>query len=268
MGCVPTLPALYDELMRELEAHTPSISAVSASISRDLGMTAKILQMANSATVERGDTVSTAEQAAHMLGLEAIHSMARTGNGCSLLSLAGSDCLNVERLWAESRQTSALAKVIAQVEQAPLETIDQAATAGLLHDIGALVFAEHASAQYAEALDRSSERRSPLCEAEQEIFDCTHAEVGAYLLGLWGIGESIVEAVAYHHAPMKNPAKRFSPLTAVHVADHLQAELAPTEGGGVPARLDSTYLERLGLTGRLPVWREAAAQWQKEQAHE
>lgn len=268
MGSVPTLPTLYSELMRELESETPSMPAVSAIISKDLGMTAKILQIANSASVGRGDTVSTAEQAANRLGLETIQSMVRTGEGCSVLSVPGSMCLNVDRLWAESLETSALARVIAQVEQAPPQTIDQAGTAGLLHEIGALVLAEHASGRYAQALDHSREQRSPLWQAEQKIFDCTHAEVGAYLLGLWGIGESIVEAVAYHHVPMRSPAERFCPLTAVHIADHLQSEFSPTERGGAPAQLEGAYLERLGLTGRLSAWREAAAVWHKEHVHE
>ncbi|MEP7153219.1 MAG: response regulator [Nitrospira sp.] len=268
MSSVPTLPLLYRQLTRELAADSPSIQAVSAIISKDLGMTAKILQITNSASAGRGDTVSTAEQAANMLGLDIIQSMVRTGESCSVLSVLGSACLNVERLWAESLETGALARTIAQVEQASPQTIDQAGTAGLLHEIGALVIAGHASERYAQALQLSEDRKLPLWQAEHQIFGCTHAEVGAYLLGLWGISEPMVDAVAYHHAPARHAGGGFSVLTAVHVADHLQSEFSPTEGGGAPAQLDEGYLERLGLTDRVPVWRKVAAVWHKEHANE
>jgi HD-like signal output (HDOD) protein len=268
MSAVPTLPTLYRQLTRELEADVPSLRTVSTIIAQDLGMAAKILQMANSTSAGRGDRVSTAEQAVNMLGLETIQSMVRTGQGCFMLSTAGSACLNVERLWAESLETGALARAVAQAEQAPQQTIDQAGTAGLLHEIGALVLAGHASERYVRALELSSDRSSPLWQAEQLVFGSTHAEVGAYLLGLWGIAEPIVEAVACHHAPARHAGQVFCPLTAVHVADCLQSEWAPARGGSAPPQLDWMYLERLGLTDRLPAWREAAAACSREQGYE
>jgi HD-like signal output (HDOD) protein len=89
-----------------------------------------------------------------------------------------------------------------------------------------------------------------LAEAERQVFGVSHAEVGAYLLGLWGLPSKVVEAVAWHHVP--TPTARFDLTTALHAAE---AILASEEAGEV----DAAYLGRLGLTDRLPAWRELAA---------
>lgn len=102
------------------------------------------------------------------------------------------------------------------------------------------------------------ERKMPLFAAEQEVFGATHAGVGAYLFGLWGLPSSIVEAVAFHHAPAANGLRAFSPLTAVHVANALEHALAQPEDAEQPLELDAEYLATLGLEHRLDTWRTEA----------
>ena len=104
----------------------------------------------------------------------------------------------------------------------------------------------------------------PPREAEQLLFGFTHAEVGAYLLGLWGLPASSVEAVACHHEPFprsgnRSPAEGLEVVTAVHVACALADEmLLPTPGLTEPAGLDSRSVEELGLWAELPRWRAIA----------
>ena len=96
-------------------------------------------------------------------------------------------------------------------------------------------------------------------KAEQELFGVTHAEVGAYLLGLWGVGEAIVEAVAFHHRPSACGDQAFSPLTAVHVANALaESEESAGEEAKSPA-IDEAYLAKLGKWDELAAWKEACA---------
>ena len=92
-------------------------------------------------------------------------------------------------------------------------------------------------------------------QAEQEVFGVTHAEVGAYLLGLWGVGESIVEAVAYHHRPSACDELAFSPLTAVHVANVLaeSEQSAGEDAASLP--IDESYLIKLGKLDQLAAWK-------------
>jgi hypothetical protein len=111
---------------------------------------------------------------------------------------------------------------------------------------------------YSAVLTKASNDGRAVWEAEQNEFGATHAEIGAFLLGLWGLSDSIVEAVAYHHRPGACLGQSFAPLTAVHVADALRQEQGEYFRGCSPPALDMTYLERLNLTERLPQWREVA----------
>ena len=83
----------------------------------------------------------------------------------------------------------------------------------------------------------------------------SHAEVGAYLLGLWGLPFTVVEAVAYHHRPMDVPHDNFDVVDVVYVASALgeEAVLDPKRPGAY--KLDVDYLTKLGVADSLPAWR-------------
>lgn len=98
---------------------------------------------------------------------------------------------------------------------------------------------------------------APLPNVEHDILGATHAEVGAYLLGLWGLPNPIVEAVAFHHSPSRSFGEEFTPLTALHVANVLAHERSRTNEGSTVEQLDLTYLAKLGLEERVPAWRDS-----------
>jgi HD-like signal output (HDOD) protein len=97
--------------------------------------------------------------------------------------------------------------------------------------------------------------RVAVVNAERQVFGVTHAEVGAYLLGMWGVPTAIVEAVAWHHSPTPSacPGNRFSLVTAIHAAE---AILGAGEGGGP----DLDYLARIGLADQFSEWVGLAGQ--------
>jgi HD-like signal output (HDOD) protein len=96
-----------------------------------------------------------------------------------------------------------------------------------------------------------------LLEVEREVFGVSHADVGAYLFGKWGLPISVVEAVALHHAPESSALDCFTPLTAVHVANCLEHEVGDAGMELAAPKVDADYLTRIGLADQLPVWREA-----------
>jgi HD-like signal output (HDOD) protein len=133
---------------------------------------------------------------------------------------------------------------------------DDAFMAGLLHDIGKLVLALELPHAFGDALRHSREEGMPLVEAEKQEYGVTHAEVGAYLLGLWGLPYPIVEAVANHHEPRRVPQRGLDVLAAVHIAD----ELIHAQGPEVLLRpgLQLDYLAELGLAEKLPDYTDVA----------
>jgi HD-like signal output (HDOD) protein len=133
------------------------------------------------------------------------------------------------------------------------------APGGISSDIGQLMLADSLPDEFEKALALSRKEKIPLPRAELEIFGGTHTGLAAYLFGLWGLPAAIVEAVAFNHTPEKSDLKKFSALTAVHVANALCDE-------SEAENLDLNYLARIGVADRLDDWRGIAAELQMESA--
>jgi putative nucleotidyltransferase with HDIG domain len=155
---------------------------------------------------------------------------------------------SLDELQAHCRFTAA---IIGQM-QLPNDVRDAAIVAALLHDIGKLVIAYKMPDRFARLVARANAEQKPLYRIEEELWGITHAEVGAYLLGLWGLPIRVTEAIAYHHSPSAVPHQRFDALAAVYVANLLAHE---TEGSATNLEWDLGFLESFGVAGQLPDWR-------------
>jgi len=257
MQSLPSLPSLYMELMQELEAPEPSTKKIATIISKDPGMTAKILQMVNSAFFGLRRHVSNPADAVSLLGIDIVKSLALSIQIFSQFANIRIPGLTLEELWQHNMSVAVLAKQIAKLENQSTQVIEESFTAGLLHECGKLILAARLPKEYGSMLATMKSENLKVVEAERKVFGATHPEVGAYLLGLWGLPDSIVEAVAFHQAPTQCPAQEFTPLTAVCIADYLTDQANPTElDSSVNADEVLNYLTRLGLKDRLTRWEE------------
>jgi HD-like signal output (HDOD) protein len=107
----------------------------------------------------------------------------------------------------------------------------------------------------------------PLWKMERDTFGTSHAELGAYLLGLWGLPNAIVEATAFHHLPSLFPERIFGPVAAVHLANVLSKTNEETSDEDVAHMLDRSFLEGQSLKQRLPGWRDTCRSLMQEDAH-
>jgi HD-like signal output (HDOD) protein len=253
---LPSLPNLYFEILDTMESLNGSLEKVGTIIEQDMAMTAKILQLVNSAFFGVRSQVSNPAQAAGLLGLETIKALILSVHVFEQCNL---DCLrqfNLESLWQHSHETATWAKKISMDIHGEKRLADDAYMAGLLHDIGRLVLVTNLPDTYSEIYTLIQDQNLPAWEAEQHILEVTHAEVGAYLLELWGLAEPVVEAVAFHHCPLSSPALAFSPLAAVHIANALSHESRDAEAAvAIPVEYD--YLDALGLSDRIEGWHAA-----------
>lgn len=257
MDALPSLPSLYFEMARELQSPEASIQKVGQIISQDPGMTAKILQLANSSFFGRRRQVSNPTEAVSYLGLDRIQHLFLSVHAFSQFDASDSPYFSIERLWKHSMSTAVLAKQIAESQGADKSAAEQAYTAGFLHDIGQLMLASRLPRRHAEAVALARAKRLPLWAAERETLCASHAEVGAYLLGLWGLPDPVVEAITYHHRPGELPGKSLCPLTVLHAADALDHQNNGEVHPGIsPPQLDLGYLARLGLRDRVFVWQK------------
>lgn len=220
---LPSLPALHEQLTGEMAKPEPSLEKVAEIISRDPGMTAKVLQLVNSAFFGLPEPASTAADAVFFLGLTTIRALVLSLQVFSLFDTRSVKTFSADELARHSWRTGILARQLCRTAAPARKMEDQCFLAGLLHDVGRLILADGLPGPYEAILKQASESGRPAGEIEREQFGATHAELGAYLLGLWGLPNPVVEAVALHHQEVDYDAP-FSPTAAVQIADALARE--------------------------------------------
>jgi HD-like signal output (HDOD) protein len=258
---LPSVPAVYSEMVEALQDPESDIDTIGSIIIKDGAMTAKILKLVNSAFFGLGHKISNPNEAVAYLGTDTIKSLVLFANAFAEYEGAQLKDFSIESLWAHSLVAARGAKIIATCEDAERKLVDEAYVAGLLHDIGKLVFAANLAGDYQKALDLAREKKMTLDAAEREIFGADHADIGGYLLGLWGLPVPVVEAIALHHRPDKAVEKVFLPLTALHVGNVLAYGVKPSVPNIVSSRVNLEYLDSVGIRNRYFVWqKEWAAQ--------
>jgi len=248
---LPSVPSLYLEIAELADRSDASLEAIAQVISRDLNMTTRILRLVNSPFFGLSRGLSSTEEAVAHLGLEMVKALVLSLGTFSHFEQTNLGRDRIQAVWSHSRQVGARAKQIAQLEGAERMTISHAYTAGMLHDVGKLLLAANLSDKVAQAARLAATKGMEDWAAEELVFGASHADVGGYLLGLWGLPEPVVEAVTWHHRPCAAAHLGFSPLTAVHVANAYTCQ----SEGSVGCRYDNRYLAAAGAEGRLPVWR-------------
>lgn len=252
---VPSLPDLYVKVVQELKSPNASTHKVGQIIAQDIGMSAKVLQMVNSAFFGLRRHVSDPAQAAALLGLDVLKSLVLMVQVFSQMEKTVASAYSLEALWAHSLAVAHGAQAIARNTMAEKKAVDDAFMAGLFHDLGKLVLIANMPGQYKRVLEAMSRESKDFTAAEREVFGGTHEEVGAYLLGLWAFADPVVEAAAFHHYPSASIGVTFTSLTAVHVANVVVTEFETT-GKKIPlTELDVEYLKRIGCADQVEAWR-------------
>jgi HD-like signal output (HDOD) protein len=239
---LPALPQVYTRLQSMLGDEDTSVHDVARLIATDAAITAKVLQLVNSAFFRLARRITSIEQAVTHLGFGAIRNLVLSAEVFSRWPGGDTTCpLNVDKLQAHVHQVAAAARVLA----ADTPRADDALLAGLLHDFGYWVLANECKNELTDSLALALKERIPLHEAEIRVIGASHAQIGAYLLGLWGLPYAIIEAVAHHHDPQKITQREFEPLAALAVAHALVPE-DDTQAFAAPLtpdpKVDAEYL--------------------------
>ncbi len=247
---LPSLPNLCDQLAEIIDREQPSIDAIADVIAQDVAMSSRVVQLVSSGFFGPARFVHDPRQAVTILGVDTLKPLILAMKIFTRFEVDQAQRFGLEDLWQHSLQTATFARRIAELNDAPPTDADASFMAGLFHDVGKAVLARQLPDEYARALQRGQDNGNPL-DAERQTFQTTHAEVGAYLLGIWGLIDPVVEAVAYHHRPTcsaGSASEGFTPLLAVHAANHwCNPDSAP---------LDEEFVKRTGLRAQLPAWRE------------
>lgn len=254
---LPSLPSLQAQLTEELRKECPSVERIGTIISKDIGMSAKILQLVNSAFFGLAQPASNVGEAVMYLGIATVRSLVFSVQLFSSFDQKTLQGFSLEAVARHCWITGILARRIAQAQRCDQKLDDQCFLGGLLHDLGSLILAAGMPEQYARVIQNAAKSGRALWQEEQTEFGATHAELGAYLLGLWGLPNPVVEAVAMHHHPRQCAVPGFTPVVAVYVADNWASTRLPDlQCGCGNADLDLEYLEQLGFKDQLPEWEQ------------
>jgi HD-like signal output (HDOD) protein len=253
---LPSRPGLYMQITQAIIDPSTGPGDIAAIVEQDPAMTAKLLQLANSAFFSIGRTVNRVRDAVVYLGADTIQALTLSAEAIGKLAPVSScSGFSIDVFQRHASLVAGLAGAMLPDNPAQHDAV----TAALVHDIGQLVLIGDDRTRWCEMLVAARSQNVPLHRIERERLGITHAAIGAYLLSLWGLPDGVVEAVAHHHDPDAVPGGSFDAIAAVHVADALAHEAAPGGPGGLPGpKLDVALLEALGVAAELPRWRELA----------
>ncbi|GAX59515.1 signal transduction protein [Candidatus Scalindua japonica] len=284
MKNLPSLPNSYNLIIEEMNLTEPSLAKVGDIIAHDVSMSAKILQLVNSAFFGLPQKMVNPQQAAIYLGVETLKALVlSTHVFSSFTETSESLDFSLPNLFNHSMAVGNLVKKIMGSESVDQRVKEEAMVAGLLHDIGKLLMLTIPD-HYKQIQTFKGDMGCDDLTAEHEVLNTSHAEMGAYLLGLWGLPIGIVESIAFHHHPSRlighefdvsgvafevgekyeKPidssgstsldVKEYAVLTAVHVADALINQKDCDSDTTEFKYIDMRYLKALGLVEKLPEW--------------
>lgn len=217
---LPSLPPLYEKLTRELQSEEPSIHEVAEIIAADVGMTAKIMQMVNSAFFGLPRKIYRPFDAVNLLGLERIRTLVLS---CEIFAMYEDSTVITHKflrsLSEHSIETAAYSRTIAKYEKMPPDQTDDVFLSSMLHDVGKLVLFSHFKEEYKALLTQSEVDKEPMWQLEQMKWGVNHAGVGAYLMGLWGLTPVVVDLIAFHHSHDRLQDREVTPLTVLYAAN-------------------------------------------------
>jgi putative nucleotidyltransferase with HDIG domain len=256
---LPSLPSLYIKLVDEMNSPDASLKKISAIMSLDMTMTAKTLQMVNSAFYGLPSKITNLQHAVTVLGISTLKSLVLYQGVFSEFETGTKSPISLDQLWNHSIRVGELARNIARKVGCDTQTLDDTQVAGVMHDIGKLIQLKIPHF-FEEKMQKEKEGMDPL-EAEYAILGTSHAELGAYLLGIWGLPDAIVQAVAYHHYPSRQTESVFNPLTAVHVANAFLTPDLNKLSADTKLPLDLRYLEAMNISDKIGPWLELCQQF-------
>ncbi|MEJ2078643.1 MAG: response regulator [Acidobacteriota bacterium] len=256
---LPAIPALYLRVAHELQSEEPSLKRIGELVSQDPGMSAKILQLVNSAFFGLPREIDDPTRAIMLLGLEVTRALVLSVEIFSQYQITKLGGIAWETLWSHSLACARLAQHIARGEWPDDARVqDRAYITGLLHDVGKLVLAAIAPEGYRHAVKEAAEDSIPLVEAEGRQWGVGHPTVGAFLMGLWGLPIDLVEAILWHHEPQEATSSEHRELILlVHAADVLADECGFPSGNPMGG-LDQVFDDEPAILARFENWRSMA----------
>ena len=240
---LPTLPGIIARLGSLADNDKVSSQEMARVVSADQVLSAKVLRLVNSAFYGFPGRVSTVSNALILLGVNVVKSLAITSSIFEIMEK------NVVGLWEHSMGVAVAANTISKALKLP--DAEETATAALLHDIGKVIIKIKLQQNFSQLSTLVDGKGYTMQEAEQNLLETDHAEIGGWLARSWLLPEKLIEPVAFHHQVEKSTAHQ-TKTAVVHLADVLiKASGFGFSGDRLVPRIQPVAWIKLGMTDAL-----------------
>jgi HD-like signal output (HDOD) protein len=253
MDQLPALPTIVTRLIEVINSPDSSADDAAELIEQDPALTGKMIRLANSAFYGMPRSISSVNSAVVVLGFNTIRSLVLSASLMKMFPpTTAAGCFDGRRFWLHSITTALGAKaIIRQLMQVKMMDPESAFCAGILHDIGKLVFMHLMPTEYAGVCTQAVAKKMPLIAAEKEFLGVDHAELGSIIADKWALPLDLENSLVFHHSP-QGAGRATDLLSAVHLADALAHEQGhATLVDETPAPCWEQATEVLGLTAAM-----------------
>jgi len=250
---LPSLPQVHHTLLSELENNRGASAAIGQMVAQDAGLSAKVLQLANSPLFGREYLVSSPAEAVFCLGTGMITAVVLSQSLFKHYRANSHPEFSFEQVWLHCWDTAALAQCYCREYELPRPTREEAFLAGLLHETGRLILIANFPDQYTAACEAARKAQSPLGPRLREVFPAAPCEIGAFLLDLWGMPDSVVASVSMLEHPERENATGFTAVSALYIADQIASRGTPPDPFP-PEEWDAAYPRSIGCPEELKQW--------------
>jgi HD-like signal output (HDOD) protein len=188
-----SLPSVYIRIREAIDAPEGSLIEVSRAITTDPALTARLLQVVNSALFGYGGKIDSVHRAVTIIGLQQVHDLVLAMSLGSVFAGIRPESMDMKRFWRSSVMCGIAAREIGR--RCDLMTAERLLVIGLLADLGHLAMYQTVPALANEAQRAADANEEPLFQAERRIVGCDYAEVGATLMDRWKLPACFAEII-------------------------------------------------------------------------
>ncbi len=250
---IPSLPQAHHALLRELEDDRSASSNIARLVSEDAGLTAKVLQLANSPLFTQGYVISNPSDAVMCLGTDLIAAVVLAQSLFRHYASLAHWEINLQQVWTHCWRTAHLAQHICRAMRFARRAGEEAFLAGLLHETGRFILVDNFPKEYHAACEAARSTNSPLGPRLKEIFHTTPSQIAAYILELWGMPTPVIDAIAGQDNPGANGSNEFNLTAALYIANGISSRQSPPDALQ-PEDWNEVYLESLGCREKIAEW--------------
>ncbi|HIJ55230.1 MAG TPA: HDOD domain-containing protein [Deltaproteobacteria bacterium] len=242
---LPSLPTIFHQINEAINDPKCSATHIANIISKDQSLSARLLQLVNSAFYNFPSKIETITRAVAIIGTKQLSTLSLGTCALAVFKDVPSDLIDMKSFWEHSIACGIIARILASYKNNTLT--ERFFVGGLLHDIGRLILFMSIPEISKETLLKAKETGCMLHQAENDIIGFDHSKMGGILLKEWKLPMSLENIVRFHH--IKTESQIQLDTAVVHIADIMANALEIGNSGehNVPPLVPKAWAE-IGLS--------------------